>query len=119
MTLTLCSSLGVGVAASALITDRRFAGETRGFCSHVVPEAFGDGSCAHVEDVDEIRIVTTNGIDLLLSEEELAQRSVRVKPFTPRYGTVVREKSARLVQRTEMGAITSAWSFLCRRLTCA
>jgi dihydroxy-acid dehydratase len=94
----------------ALITDGRFSGGTHGFCvGHVAPEALDGGPIALVEDGDQIRIdVTTNSIDLLVSAEELAARTSRVKPFTPRYSTGVLEKFARLVQGAEKGAVTSA-----------
>jgi dihydroxy-acid dehydratase len=94
----------------ALITDGRFSGGTHGFCvGHVAPEALDGGPIALIKDGDQIRIdVTTNSIDLLVSEEELAERTKRVKPFTPRYNTGVLEKFARLVQGAEKGAVTSA-----------
>jgi dihydroxy-acid dehydratase len=94
----------------ALITDGRFSGGTHGFCvGHVAPEALDGGPIALVEDGDQIRIdVTTNSIDLLVGAEELAERTSRVKPFTPRYSTGVLEKFARLVQGAEKGAVTSA-----------
>jgi dihydroxyacid dehydratase/phosphogluconate dehydratase len=81
----------------ALITDGRFRAGTHNFCAgHVAPEALDGGPIALVEFGDEIRIVvTTNGIDLLASEEELAQRAMRVKPITPRYSTGVLETFAR------------------------
>jgi dihydroxy-acid dehydratase len=94
----------------ALITDGRFSGGTHGFCvGHVAPEALDGGPIAVIQDGDQIRIdVTTNSIDLLVSEEELSERTKRVKPFTPRYSTGVLEKFARLVQGAEKGAVTSA-----------
>jgi dihydroxy-acid dehydratase len=94
----------------ALITDGRFSGGTHGFCvGHVAPEALDGGPIGLVADGDQIRIdVTTNSIDLLVSEEELAKRAAKVKAFTPRYTTGVLEKFARLVQGAEKGAVTSA-----------
>jgi len=94
----------------ALITDGRFSGGTHGFCvGHVAPEALDGGPIGLVADGDQIRIdVTTNSIDLLVSEEELARRAALVGPFTPRYTTGVLEKFARLVQGAETGAVTSA-----------
>jgi len=94
----------------ALITDGRFSGGTHGFCvGHVAPEALDGGPIGLVADGDQIRIdVTTNSIDLLVSEDELARRAALVAPFTPRYTTGVLEKFARLVQGAETGAVTSA-----------
>jgi dihydroxy-acid dehydratase len=67
------------------------------------------GPIGLVTNGDQIRIdVNTNSIDLLVSEEELAERATRLKPFTPWYTTGVLEKSARLVQGAEKGAVTSA-----------
>jgi dihydroxy-acid dehydratase len=94
----------------ALITDGRFSGGTHGFCvGHVAPEALDGGPIGLVADGDQIRIdVTTLSIELLVSADELAKRSTKVKPFTPRYTTGVLEKFARLVQGAEKGAVTSA-----------
>jgi dihydroxy-acid dehydratase len=76
---------------------------------HVAPEALDGGPIGLVADGDQIRIdVTTNSIDLLVSEDELARRAALVAPFTPRYTTGVLEKFARLVQGAETGAVTSA-----------
>jgi dihydroxy-acid dehydratase len=94
----------------ALITDGRFSGGTHGFCvGHVAPEALDGGPIGLVADGDQIRIdVNNNSIDLLVNDEELAERAARRKPFTPRYTTGVLEKFARLVQGAEKGAVTSA-----------
>jgi dihydroxy-acid dehydratase len=94
----------------ALITDGRFSGGTHGFCvGHVAPEALDGGPIGLVADGDQIRIdVNNNSIDLLVNDEELAERAARRKLFTPRYTTGVLEKFARLVQGAEKGAVTSA-----------
>jgi len=53
------------------------------------------GPIGLVTNGDQIRIdVNTNSIDLLVSEEELAERATRRKPFTPRYSTGVLENFA-------------------------
>ncbi len=99
---------GVGRGADcALVTDGRFSGGTHGYCvGHVAPEALDGGPIALVRDGDTIRVdVTTNSIDLLVDETELAKRSAPA--FTPRYSTGVLEKYARLVQGAETGAVTS------------
>src|ERR1022692_4336299 len=94
----------------ALVTDGRFSGGTHGFCvGHVAPEALDGGPIGLVTDGDQIEIdVNTHSINLLVSDEELAERAQNVKPFTPRYPTGVLEKFARLVQGAEKGAVTSA-----------
>jgi dihydroxy-acid dehydratase len=102
---------GVGRGGDcALVTDGRFSGGTHGFCvGHVAPEALDGGPIGLVADGDQIQIdVNTHSINLLVSDEELAERAQNVKPFTPRYTTGVLEKFARLVQGAEKGAVTSA-----------
>lgn len=60
----------------ALITDGRFSGGSHGFVvGHVTPEAQSGGNIALVKDGDTIRIdAINNTIDVLISEEELAER---------------------------------------------
>jgi dihydroxy-acid dehydratase len=94
----------------ALITDGRFSGGTHGFCvGHVAPEALDGGPIALVRDGDRIVIdVAQHRIDLMVEEAELAQRSIVVPSFVPRYRTGVLEKFARLTQGAHKGAVTSA-----------
>jgi dihydroxy-acid dehydratase len=102
---------GVGRGGDcALVTDGRFSGGTHGFCvGHVAPEALDGGPIGLVADGDQIQIdVNTHSINLLVSDDELAERARNVKPFTPRYTSGVLEKFARLVQGAEKGAVTSA-----------
>ena len=75
----------------ALITDGRFSGGTHGFCvGHVAPEALDGGPIALVRDGDRIVIdVAQHRIDLMVEETELAQRSIVVPNFVPRYRTGV------------------------------
>ncbi len=101
---------GVGRGGDcALVTDGRFSGGTHGFCvGHVAPEALDGGPIALVRDGDRIVIdVNEYRIDVLVSEEELAQRALEVAPFVPRYTTGVLEKFARVVQGAETGAVTT------------
>ncbi|KAG5638461.1 hypothetical protein H0H81_012526 [Sphagnurus paluster] len=68
---------GAGLSAStALITDGRFSGASRGFIiGHVVPEARVGGPIALVEDGDRIVIDSENRmINWLVDEEEQARR---------------------------------------------
>jgi dihydroxy-acid dehydratase len=102
---------GVGRGGDcALVTDGRFSGGTHGFCvGHVAPEALDGGPIGLVADGDQIQIdVNTHSINLLVSDDVLAERARNVEPFTPRYTTGVLEKFARLVQGAEKGAVTSA-----------
>jgi dihydroxyacid dehydratase/phosphogluconate dehydratase len=69
----------------ALIAEGRFSGATHGFCvGHVAPESLDGGPIVLVADGDQIRIdVNTNSIDLLVSEEELAERPRVASPLLP------------------------------------
>ncbi|MCE4565273.1 dihydroxy-acid dehydratase [Maribellus sp. CM-23] len=60
----------------ALITDGRFSGGTSGLSiGHVSPEAAGGGAIGLIRDNDDIEInITRRSINLLISEEELAER---------------------------------------------
>jgi dihydroxy-acid dehydratase len=69
--------IGAGLGKSvALITDGRFSGGTHGFVvGHITPEGFNGGNIAIVKDNDTIRIdARSRTIDVLISDEELAQR---------------------------------------------
>jgi len=69
--------IGAGLAGStALITDGRFSGASRGFIiGHVVPEARLGGPIALVQDGDRIVIDSEKRtIDWDVSEEEQARR---------------------------------------------
>jgi dihydroxy-acid dehydratase len=101
---------GVGRGADcALITDGRFSGGTWGFCiGHVAPEAVDGGPIAFVSDGDRIRIdVPTLSLDLLVADDELAQRREGWSPIAPRYTSGVLAKYAKLAQGAEKGAITN------------
>ncbi len=93
----------------ALITDGRFSGGTWGFCiGHVAPEATDGGPIAFVKNGDRIRIdVHTKSLNLLVSDDELANRRKGWKPNPPRYTSGVLGKYAKLVQGAETGAITN------------
>ena len=101
---------GAGLGADcALITDGRFSGGTWGFCiGHVAPEATDGGPIAFVKNGDRIRIdVHTKSLNLLVSDDELANRRKGWKPNAPRYTSGVLGKYAKLVQGAETGAITN------------
>jgi dihydroxy-acid dehydratase len=101
---------GAGRGADcALITDGRFSGGTWGFCiGHVAPEATDGGPIAFVRDGDQIRIdVHAKSLDLLVDDDELANRRQGWSPNPPRYTTGVLGKYAKLVQGAETGAITN------------
>lgn len=93
----------------ALVTDGRFSGATRGvMIGHVSPEAAVGGNIALVKEGDEIRInLEKNTIDLMVSENELAQRRKEWKPRKPNYETGALAKYASLVGSASEGAVTS------------
>lgn len=92
----------------ALITDGRFSGATRGFMiGHVAPEASVGGNIALVKEGDEIVInLEKNSIDIMVSENELAQRRKDWKPRKPNYESGALAKYASLVTSAAEGAIT-------------
>ncbi|TLU64570.1 dihydroxy-acid dehydratase [Thalassotalea litorea] len=72
---TYLKSMGLGTKC-ALITDGRFSGGTSGLSiGHVSPEAASGGVIALIENDDRIDIdIPNRKIDVLISDEELAQR---------------------------------------------
>ena len=75
------AGMGLG-SCVALITDGRFSGASRGASiGHVSPEAAVGGPIALVQEGDIIRInIPENKLDMLVSEEELAERKANWKP---------------------------------------
>jgi dihydroxy-acid dehydratase len=101
---------GAGRGADcALVTDGRFSGGTWGFCiGHVAPEAVDGGPIAFVRDGDRILVDVHNfRLDLLVSDEELAERRKGWVPNRSPYTSGVLGKYAKLVQGAETGAITN------------
>lgn len=99
---------GAGLGKDVLlITDGRFSGGTTGLCvGHVAPEAVDGGPIALVRDGDRIRIdIRSRTLDLLVPEEELAQRRAEFAPLPPRYTRGVLAKYARLVGSASRGAV--------------
>ncbi|WP_077612467.1 dihydroxy-acid dehydratase [Clostridium sp. Marseille-P2415] len=72
---------------TALITDGRFSGTNNGcFVGHISPEAAEGGVIAIVKDGDRIEIdVEKRSIDLLVSEEEIADRLKEWKRPEPKF----------------------------------
>ncbi|SLM96956.1 Dihydroxy-acid dehydratase [Brachybacterium faecium] len=70
----------------ALITDGRFSGATRGIAiGHVSPEAAAGGPIALIEDGDTIEIdLPSRTMELLMSDEVLAERRTHLKRFKPK-----------------------------------
>ncbi|CAH6723086.1 dihydroxy-acid dehydratase, mitochondrial [[Candida] jaroonii] len=104
---SLLMGYGLGKDA-ALITDGRFSGGSHGFLiGHVVPEAAVGGPIGLVEDGDEIVIdADKNTIDLLVSEEVLAERRKSWVAPEPRYKRGTLKKYYRLVTDASKGCVT-------------
>lgn len=101
--------MGYGLGKDvALLTDGRFSGGSHGFLiGHIVPEAAEGGPIALVHDGDEIVIdVDNNQIDLLVSEEVLAERRKNWTAPEPRYKTGTLAKYTRLVSDASHGCVT-------------
>ncbi|KAH9942524.1 dihydroxy-acid dehydratase [Epithele typhae] len=99
--------MGAGLGGkTALVTDGRFSGASRGFIiGHVVPEAFVGGPIALVEDGDKIVIdAETRAIDWLVSDEEIARRRALWKPREYRIKRGVLYRYARDVAPANFGA---------------
>ena len=93
---------------TAMVTDGRFSGATRGLMvGHVSPEAMVGGLISLVKDGDEILIDTVKGkIDLILSKAEINRRKRKWKPIKPHYTKGALAKYSSLVQSASQGAIT-------------
>lgn len=91
----------------ALITDGRFSGASRGISiGHISPEAAEGGPIALVEDGDIIDINLTNRtIELVVSEEELATRRSKLKPFEPKIKKGYLARYSKLVTSASTGGV--------------
>nr|WP_294894659.1 dihydroxy-acid dehydratase [uncultured Pedobacter sp.] len=100
---------GAGLGASvALITDGRFSGGTHGFVvGHIVPEAFEGGNIALINEGDMIEIdATKNTMNVLVSDEELANRRKEWKQPEPPVKSGVLYKYFKLVKNATEGCVT-------------
>ena len=110
MLATTAALVGQGLGKkTAMVTDGRFSGGTRGFMvGHVAPEAFVGGPIALVQNGDEIIIDTiTNTIDIDISETELESRRSAWQQPKPNYSSGALAKFAKLVGSSAQGAITN------------
>lgn len=91
---------------TALITDGRFSGGTRGICvGHICPEAANGGVIALIQDGDRIRIdINNRTLSLLVSNDELEKRRRGLKPFVNKANGYL-GKYSRTVQDASHGAI--------------
>lgn len=100
--------MGKGLGESvALITDGRFSGGTRGACiGHIAPEAADGGPIALLRDGDRIAIDISGGkLEVLLSEDELKNRSKEWKPRKPRVDYGVLGRYAKMASSASQGAV--------------
>lgn len=97
---------GLGTKA-ALITDGRFSGGTRGICvGHICPEAANGGNIALIKENDIIEIdIPNRKLNLLVSDEELAERRKAIKQFELKTKSGYLSKYSKLVQDASHGAI--------------
>ncbi len=99
---------GMGLGSSvALITDGRFSGASRGASiGHVSPEAAVGGPIALVEEGDIISInIPENKLDILVSDEILAERRARWQPREPKVTTGYLTRYRELVTSGNRGAV--------------
>jgi len=103
--------VGAGLGETvALITDGRFSGATRGLMiGHVAPEAQLGGVIAAIRDGDQIEIdINKRGLNVQLSEDEIAERMKGWTPPAPRYTSGVFAKYVATVTSASEGAVTRA-----------
>ena len=99
---------GMGLGSSvALITDGRFSGASRGASiGHVSPEAAVGGPIALVEEGDIISInIPENKLDVLVSDEILAQRRANWQPREPKVTTGYLTRYREMVTSGNRGAV--------------
>ena len=92
----------------ALITDGRFSGGSHGFVvGHVTPEAQNGGNIALIKDGDKIIIdAVKNTIDVIISDEELAERrkALQLPELKAKKGVLY--KYAKTVASASEGCVT-------------
>ncbi len=99
---------GMGLGSSvALITDGRFSGASRGASiGHVSPEAAVGGPIALVQEGDIIRVnIPDNKLDVLVSDEEMAERRANWQPREPKVLTGYLARYRELVTSGNRGAV--------------
>ncbi len=103
--------MGAGLGKSvALITDGRFSGGTHGFVvGHITPEAINGGAIGLIETGDKIKIsAEDNSINVLISEEELAERRAKWIEPAPKHKKGILYKYAKTVASASKGCVTDA-----------
>jgi len=101
--------MGAGLGKSvALITDGRFSGGTHGFVvGHITPEAQSGGAIGVLKTGDVIRIsAKDNTINVLISDEELAERKAKWIAPEPKHKKGILYKYAKTVASASKGCVT-------------
>ncbi|MCJ7806676.1 MAG: dihydroxy-acid dehydratase [Clostridia bacterium] len=90
---------------TAVVTDGRFSGSSRGLCiGHIAPEAFVGGPIALVHENDLIRInVPERSINMLVAEEELANR--KANPPQKNYPVGILSRYCKMAGSAAEGAL--------------
>jgi len=94
-------------STTALITDGRFSGGTRGLCiGHVSPEAAEGGPIGLIRDGEMITIdLAARTLDVELPAAELAARRAAFTPPAPKYARGWLSRYTRLVTNASNGAV--------------
>ncbi|MCL7988044.1 dihydroxy-acid dehydratase [Sphingobacterium sp. lm-10] len=101
--------IGAGLGKSvALITDGRFSGGTHGFVvGHITPESYAGGLIGLIEDNDHIVLdAVNNTINVLLSDEVIAERRARWQQPALKVSKGVLYKYAKTVADASEGCVT-------------
>ncbi|MFT5256862.1 MAG: dihydroxy-acid dehydratase [Arenicella sp.] len=101
--------MGAGLGKSvALITDGRFSGGTHGFVvGHITPEAQSGGTIGILKTGDTIRIsAEDNSINVLISEEEIAERKAHWVAPALKHTKGILYKYAKMVASASKGCVT-------------
>ena len=101
--------MGAGLGKSvALITDGRFSGGTHGFVvGHITPEAQSGGTIGILKTGDKIKIsAEDNTINVLISDEELAERKAKWIAPEPKHKKGILYKYAKTVASASKGCVT-------------
>jgi dihydroxy-acid dehydratase len=101
--------MGAGLGKSvALITDGRFSGGTHGFVvGHITPEAQAGGTIGILKTGDTIKIsAEDNSINVLISEEEIAERKSKWVAPALKHSKGILYKYAKMVASASKGCVT-------------
>jgi dihydroxy-acid dehydratase len=100
--------MGMGLGENtALITDGRFSGATRGPCvGHVAPEAAAGGLIAILQDGDMITIdIPGRELNVDLPMEVIKERFEKWSPKMPKVNSSYLSRYSRLVESVARGAV--------------